>query len=61
MPTKKSRKTKIKEYDNNPDFFYFVDREFRSTAEAATIEELAEFAFGSVEEAVEAFKQSKET
>jgi|GEM_PF-1348624 len=44
------------EYINNPKFLDFVSREFESTASNATIEELAEFAFGSIEEAIKEFK-----
>ena len=41
---------------NDPDFFYFVNNEFENTAVHATIEEFAEFAFGSIEEAIDEFK-----
>ena len=47
-----------KEYEkilDDPDFFYFVNNEFENTAVHATIEELAEFAFGSIEEAIDEF------
>jgi len=50
--------SKISEqYENNPEFFEFLDREFEHTVAHATIEELAEFAFGSLEKAIEAFNQ----
>lgn len=39
-------------------FFSFVNAKFSEVASEATIEELAEFAFGSLEEAIEAFKDS---
>lgn len=44
-------------YENNPDFQEFLNREFDHTAVDATIEELAEFAFGSIDEAIEAFEE----
>lgn len=50
---------KVQQYENNPEFFEFLNREFDKTAADATIEELAEFAFGSVEEAIEAYEQYK--
>ena len=37
------------------EFLEFIDREFRNTSKNATVEELAEFPFGSVEEAFRAF------
>ena len=46
---------KAEQYENNPDFLEFLNREFDRTAVDATMEELAEFAFGSVEAAIEAF------
>jgi len=46
-----------KRYENNPKFLEFLNREFDKTAVDATIEELAEFAFGSIEETIEAFNQ----
>jgi len=52
--------TKAKEYENNPEFLEFVNREFDRTAVDATIEELAEFAFGSIKEAFQAFEEQKE-
>lgn len=51
--------TKAKEYENNPEFLEFVNREFDRTAVDATIEELAEFAFGGFDEAVKAFEEFK--
>jgi len=41
-------------YVNDPEFQEFLNREFDHTAAHATIEELAEFAFGSMEEAIKA-------
>ena len=52
--------TKAKEYENNPEFLEFVNREFDRTAVDATIEELAEFAFGSLDAAIEAFEEQKD-
>lgn len=46
-------------YENNPEFREFLNREFDRTAVDATIEELADFAFGSMEAAIEAFEESK--
>lgn len=43
-------------YENNPDFLEFLNREFDHTAVDATIEELAEFAFGDIDAAIEAFE-----
>jgi len=50
-------KNKTEQYENNPDFLEFLGREFDKTAVDATIEELAEFAFGGIEETIEAFNQ----
>jgi len=47
-------------YRENPDFLEFLNREFDKTAVDATIEELAEFAFGGIEEAIRAFEEQKE-
>jgi hypothetical protein len=41
----------------SPEFFEFINREFEKTAIHATIEDLAEFAFGSIEDAVNEFKK----
>ena len=43
-------------YENNPDFQEFLNREFNDTAMHATMEELAEFAFGSIDAAIKAFE-----
>ena len=45
------------QYENNPEFLEFLNREFDKTAVDATVEELAEFAFGSMEDAIESFNQ----
>jgi hypothetical protein len=47
-------------YLNDPEFLEFVNREFRSTAMHASIEELAEFAFGSIEDAIEEYNESSD-
>lgn len=52
-------KNGIEQYENNPDFQEFLNREFNRTAVDATIEELAEFAFGGFDEAVKAFEEFK--
>ena len=44
------------EYNNNHEFSEFANQEFDSAASNSTLEELAEFAFGSVEEAINAFE-----
>jgi len=49
---------KPEQYENNPDFLEFLNRKFDGTAVHATIEELAEFAFGSFEEAIDAFEKN---
>lgn len=46
------------QYINDPDFQEFLNREFDRTTIHATIEELAEFAFGSINEAVKAFEET---
>jgi hypothetical protein len=50
---------KIKTYENNTEFLEFLNSEFDNTAAYATTEDLAEFAFGSVDAAVEAFEKQK--
>ena len=47
----------MEEYVDNFDFLEFLNREFDKTAVDATIEELAEFAFGSMELSIKAFKE----
>lgn len=45
------------QYENNPDFLEFLNREFDHTAVHATIDELVEFAFGDWDAAIEAFEE----
>ena len=52
-------KRKAELYIDNSEFLEFLNGEFDKTAVDATIEELAEFAFGGFDEAVEAFEESK--
>lgn len=49
----------IRQYENNPEFLEFLNRQFDETAVESTIEELAEFAFGNLYEAVDAFENFK--
>ena len=49
----------VKKYIEDPLFKEFILREFRNIAKEATIEELAEFAFGDMNTAIKAF--NKET
>ena len=51
--------SKAEEYVSKGDFLEFLNREFDKTAVDATIEELAEFAFGSFDEAAKAFEEFK--
>ena len=44
-------------YINSHKFLEFLSREFDLTARHATVEEFAEFAFGSMRAAVEAFEE----
>jgi len=46
-------------YVNDPEFQEFLNREFNKTAVDATMEELAEFGFGSIDDAVEMFEKQK--
>jgi len=46
-------------FKNNTDFHEFINREFDKTAVHSTIEELAEFAFGSVVDAIETFNKRR--
>jgi uncharacterized protein with HEPN domain len=50
---------KLEEYTGEPDFQEFLNREFDKAAVHSTIEELAEFAFGSIDAAIEAFEEYK--
>ena len=45
------------QYENNADFLEFLSREFDKTTIHATIEELAEFTFGSLDAAIEAYQE----
>jgi len=49
----------VEKYADDRDFQQFLNREFDQTAVDATMEELAEFAFGSVEAAIEAYEKRK--
>jgi len=56
-----SNMTEIPEkYAEDERFQELLNREFDNTAANATIEELAEFAFGSIEEAIAAFEEQKD-
>lgn len=57
MIREKSFDGEYKKYLENEKFFHFVSQEFNDVAREATLEDLAEFAFGSVQEAVEVFKE----
>ena len=46
-------------YADDEAFWEFVNREFDDTAASATLEEMAEFAFGGVDEAVLAYERIK--
>ena len=46
-------------YINDSEFQEFLNRDFDKTAVDATIQELAEFAFGSMEEAIKAFNKRR--
>ncbi len=48
---------KPEDYPDDEQFFGFVSDEFDNMRGAASLEELAVWAFGSVEEAIEAFKE----
>jgi len=48
---------KTEQYIDNFEFLEFLTTEFTKTAMHATIEELAEFAFGSMELAIKAFEE----
>ena len=47
-----------KKYLENENFLQFVSQEFNDVSRHATLEELTEFAFGSVETAIEIFKEN---
>jgi hypothetical protein len=44
---------------DSPEFLEFVSKEFENTVQHATIEELADFAFGDIENAIVAFNNIK--
>jgi len=46
-------------YADDPEFQEFLNAEFNKTAVCASMDELAEFAFGSFDEAVKAFEEYK--
>lgn len=46
-----------RQYETNTDFLEFLNSEFDKTAVNATVEELAEFAFGGLQEAIKAFEK----
>lgn len=48
---------KAEQYTDDPDFQEFLNREFDHTAVHATMDELAEFAFGSWDAAIEVFEE----
>ena len=50
-------KDEIEKIICSSDFFDFLNSEFEKTANIATIEEIAEFAFGSLEEAINKYKE----
>lgn len=45
--------------ENKKEFFSFVLDEFQQTSKHASVEELAEFAFGSIKEAAKEFIEHK--
>lgn len=47
------------QHTDNPEFQEFVSKAFDKTIILATIEELAEFAFGSTDSAIQAFEDHK--
>ncbi|PKP59606.1 MAG: hypothetical protein CVT88_05100 [Candidatus Altiarchaeales archaeon HGW-Altiarchaeales-1] len=49
-----------KKYIDDIKFWEFVNEEFDSVASNSTLEELTEFAFGSVEEAIKAFESKNQ-
>jgi len=48
---------KEKQYDTNSEFLEFLNSEFNKTAVDATMEDMAEFAFGSMELSIKAFEE----
>jgi hypothetical protein len=49
----------MQQYESNAEFLEFLNRRFNETAAGATLEELAEFDFGSFDNAVGAFENFK--
>ena len=49
----------MKQYENNPEFQEFLNREFDKTAVDAPMDDLVEFAFGDWDSAIEAFGEQK--
>jgi len=47
----------MERYQENGKFLEFLSSQFDKTAENATVEELAEFVFGSLYAAIEAFRE----
>jgi len=47
------------DYVDDANFREFISREFRNMAKEACVEELAEFAFGDLLAAIEAFKKER--
>ncbi len=45
------------DYKTDSEFLDFLNREFNEAAQAATVEEMAEFAFGSLKAGVEVFRK----
>ncbi len=56
MVKKQARGKGPEDYLNDPAFVAFVDREFNSAWQNASLEELAAFAFGSLQEAIKEFE-----
>jgi hypothetical protein len=52
---------KNEQYLGSPEFRRFLLREFESVATSSTIEEMADFAFGSLGEAIKKFRKYKLT
>ena len=46
-------------YVNDPKFQEFLNREFNQAAISSTMEELAEFAFGNIDEAIKKFEKQE--
>ncbi len=44
-------------FQNDPEFLEFLNLEFNRIAIHASVEELSEFAFGSMKEAIQAFEK----